>query len=526
MTAIYDAFTTQYRIEYYGIPTKDEWRQNIKRWLYYSDSYQGGNEYREGTYLTKYILESSEEYENRIKQTALDNHCKSVIETYNSFLFRNPPIRTYGSIDTDPGLTPFLNDADLEGRSFDAFMRDVSTQASIYGHVWVMVDKPATQVSTRADELSQNIRPYVLMFSPENVIDWAYERQPSGVYELTMIRIFEGADDKQGYYREITKETNMLYVKKAHKDAEIIEETPNRLGIVPCIPVYSQRSRTKGVGVSDISDIADMQRSIYNELSEVEQLIRISNHPSLVKQDSVDAGAGAGAVISVPDDMVEGVKPYLLEPTGSGISNILSSIEQKANAINRMANMGGVRNTTTRTLSGLAMQTEREILNARLSEKADNLELAEERIWRLWSQWQGKDTEGLIIDYPDSFNIHDKENTVALLKLAKETKPMNPRLLEQIDILLAEAIIKDEDRLAEVKQAQMTVQQDSVAETTNQPEQMEKKLDMPHPPMENKEDMVAHMRKMIEQGYTDQEILDIHPEMSDFFNQGETSNET
>jgi hypothetical protein len=166
------------------------------------------------------------------------------------------------------------------------------------------------------------------------------------------------------------------------------------------------------------------------------------------------------------------------------------------------------------------MQTEREILNARLSEKADNLELAEERIWRLWSQWQGKDTEGLIIDYPDSFNIHDKENTVALLKLAKETKPMNPKLLEQIDILLAEAIIKDEDRLAEVKQAQMTVEQDSVAQMS---EPMEKKLDMPHPPMENKEDMVAHMRKMIEQGYTDQEILDIHPEMSDFFNQGDNN---
>ena len=107
---------------------------------------------------------------------------------------------------------------------------------------------------------------------------------------------------------------------------------------------------------------------------------------------------------------------------------------------------------------------------------------------------------------------------------------MNPKLLEQIDILLAEAIIKDEDRLAEVKQAQMTVEQDSVAqmlpgqtEPTSTPEQMEKKLDMPHPPMENKEDMVAHIRKMIEQGYTDQEMLDIHPEIADFFNQGDNN---
>ena len=106
MTAIYDAFTTQYRIEYYGIPTKNEWRQNIKRWLYYSDSYQGGNEYREGNYLTKYILESYEEYENRIKQTELEKHCKAEIETYNSLLFSDPTSRTYGTIDTDTRLTP------------------------------------------------------------------------------------------------------------------------------------------------------------------------------------------------------------------------------------------------------------------------------------------------------------------------------------------------------------------------------------------------------------------------------------
>jgi hypothetical protein len=39
----------------------------------------------------------------------------------------------------------------------------------------------------------------------------------------------------------------------------------------------------RGLGVSDLTDIADLQKAIYNELSEIEQIIRISNHPSLVK---------------------------------------------------------------------------------------------------------------------------------------------------------------------------------------------------------------------------------------------------
>ena len=46
---------------------------------------------------------------------------------------------------------------------------------------------------------------------------------------------------------------------------------------------------------------------------------------------------------------------------------------------------------------------------------------------------------------------------------------------------------------------------------------MELDLDMPHPPMESVEDMVMHMRKMIDQGYSDEQIIEIHPEMKSFF---------
>ena len=44
--------------------------------------------------------------------------------------------------------------------------------ASVYGHVWVMLDKPKSTAGTKAEELAQDIRPYVTMFTPENVLDW------------------------------------------------------------------------------------------------------------------------------------------------------------------------------------------------------------------------------------------------------------------------------------------------------------------------------------------------------------------
>jgi hypothetical protein len=40
---------------------------------------------------------------------------------------------------------------------------------------------------------------------------------------------------------------------------------------------------------------------------------------------------------------------------------------------------------------------------------------------------------------------------------------------------------------------------------------------MTHPPMENPQDMITHMREMLEQGYTNEQILELHPEIANFF---------
>lgn len=511
MAIINDAFDVDYRIEYYGVKVHPEWKRNIHRWQYYSDSFNGGNDYRQGRYLVKYVMESQEDFDNRLRNTPLDNHCKSVVETYNSFLFRTPPKRDYGTqVANDPSLDSFIQDCDLDGRSFDAFMRDCSTYSSIYGHIWCMVDKPNTQVGTRAEELQQEIRPYVSMITPENVIDWTYERKSNGVYELTSITLLDGVDDSGVYYRTITKTETTVYQKaQPDKDGMVIDIFPNPLGVVPCVPIYAGRSEKKGIGISDISDISDVQRGIYNELSELEQLIRISNHPSLVKTSTTQAGAGAGAIIDLPDDLDPNLKPFLLEPNGSGITQIISSIHEKVDSINRMANMGGVRSSTARTMSGVALQTEFQLLNARLSQKADLLELAEEQIWRLWALWQNKVWDG-VVDYPDNFNIHDRENTIALLKQAKDTKPENGELLKEIDIMLAKALITDEDTLERVIEGQ----------EQTQPLQTE----MTHPRATNPTQLVEHMKEMIAQGYTTEQIIQLHPELSEMFNNGGNDN--
>ena len=207
--------------------------------------------------------------------------------------------------------------------------------------------------------------------------------------------------------------------------------------------MYNKRSPRLGVGISDLTDVALLQQSIYNELSEMEQLIRLSNHPSLVKTQGVEASAGAGAIISMPDDLDSGLKPFLLQPSGSNLSEIRSSIEQKIEMIDRATHMSGVRQTKTQVQSGIALQTEFENLNSTLSEKADLLENAEEQIWSLWAMWQGKSFDGEI-DYPDSFNLRDYASDLAFLQQAKASGVRSSTFQKEIDKQIVSAVIDDD----------------------------------------------------------------------------------
>ena len=416
----------------------------ISQWTYMLESYLGGEEYRQAQHLTRYQLETDAEYNARLRSTPLENHCKSVISVYNSFLFRECPERKFGSIENLPELEDYLKDADMDGRSLNSFMKDVATWASVFGHSWVIMAKPNIGATTRADELAVGVRPYVNLLTPMVVLDWNWERQPSGRYELSYFKYAEDINGNVQTIKEWTKETVRTIV--VDTENEIINEDisePNGLGIIPAVICYNGRSTVRGIGVSDISDIADAQKFIYNSTSEVEQSIRLDSHPSLVKTPETSAGIGAGSLIHMPENLDPGLKPYLLEFNGANVSAIYESIKHAIESIDKMANTGAVRSTLSRTLSGVAMETEFQLLNARLSEKADNIELAEEQMWKLWCMYMGYTWDGSV-SYPASFNIRDKNSEVEQLVKVKSAAT-DPRVLALVDHELVEYLGEDAD---------------------------------------------------------------------------------
>ena len=431
-----------------ALETHKDYKENVNLWEYYIRSFNGGYDYMVGQYLNRYNLELDNEFNQRLANTPCDNHCKNIIQIYSSFLFRVKPSRDFGAMADEPSLESFLKDTDLDGNSFDSVIKQAQNYASIYGHCFMILDKPKIQTNTRAEELQQDIRPYLSIITPENILDWNFKRELNGKYTLDYLKIREEVDRDGGTYMRLwyLDRVDTVYMQDDRTEPVIIDTAENLIGKIPAVILYNAKSHKRGIGQSDLVDIADLQKSIYNELSEIEQLIRLTNHPSLVKTPGVNASAGAGAIIEMPEEMEPNLKPYLLQPSGQNLQAIMDSINSKVNAINRIAHTGAVRTTKQQVSSGIALQTEFEMLNARLSEKADNLQIAEEQLFRLYAQYQDATFDGEI-NYPDSFNIRDYAADLVYYQQAKAMNLESPTFAKEVDKEIARAVIDDDEKL-------------------------------------------------------------------------------
>ena len=478
------------------------YEQNIQKWRYLWASYNGGFEYRKPqlNMLRRYLNEDTapgRQYENRLNYTALDNACKLVVETYRSFLFRTLPARTLGNLENYAFTKDFIDDVDLDGTDLDAFMKNCNTLAMIYGHVWVLVDKPTTEaVSTLEQEIQMGIRPYAQIVTAENIMDWKYTRV-NGRYELSYLKQKESEDEKSLIIREWHPDVIMRY--KLTKDGaadgklELLEETPNAIGSIPFVMLKANPSNKRGIGMSDIADVAKVQQSVFNLLSEAEQAIRISSHPTLVKTASTDAAAGAGGIITMDETMPGDLKPYLLSPSSASIDSIVKMLTEHQKMIAKMTHLEAVMAEKTVAKSGVALQTEFAMLNTRLGDKADALEQFERKVWNLFQLWSGVTAdESFVIEYKKKFDLRDENNDLAnyktVLEMSIPSSTLNNELFKQI----AKIVLRDPQKMDDVMS-----EIDGVSHETT-----------------TVETRPGHIQEMIMSGLTDAEILELHNEIS------------
>ncbi|MCK4846092.1 MAG: phage portal protein [Deltaproteobacteria bacterium] len=417
------------------LSTHPDYDANIGEWQFFMRSYFGGRIYHEGDYLLQHPFESAGNYKRRKDIAYYYNYCGPIIDIMVSHLFRKPPKRDYGSFTDDRLFRSFLNDADLEGLSFNQFMRDAQRFASIYGRVSIIIDKPVVVPGTRAVAEDYDIRPYLSLITPENLVDWNYIRLPSGRPVLDSVKVREDSLTYRIWNRESWELWRIGAAGSDNDgDAVLIDSGVHGLGIVPIVNLYNKRSGVRMVGASDIQDIADINKNIYYLCSDAKEIIENTAFPMLaIPYENAASSASDGDREIGPRNILQfdpsepGARPYWLEAPHSSLSEIRKWVRQDITEIHRIAKMGGVKSTEdySQARSGVAIELEYQQLHSMLSEKADNIEQVESQLLNLFGMWQGVSFDGYV-DYPDDFSVReldrDIERAIKALSVGVESR--------------------------------------------------------------------------------------------------------
>jgi len=384
-----------------------EYDANLAKWQQNLDAYGGTGGFSNGSYLIKYPAEQDAKFTLRKSAAYYYNFCKTISDAFNGAIYKKKIIR-----DGNDNLKEFWNSCDYSRqKDMDSFMKQVQLYANNIGHCFVMVDSPKNEAQNRLQEIENGIRPYVYLLSPTVVYDWGIDNITK---ELTFIKILEpimsNPDDPLAdhtivnQYRIWSKNKWELY------DAEgsLIDSGINTLGIVPVVVVYNEQTPGSLIGVSEINEISDICKALYNKLSERDYILKSQGFAILCLPGDAPA---AGETLTIETN---GVYYYKVENgTPSFIAPPFTSVESYDRAIKDhieiMFQLARLRATGGVMPSGVSLKFQFEQTNQSLIKKAGHLRDAELQIAKIVNLINGNDnkTKATIISYPKDYSVDD-----------------------------------------------------------------------------------------------------------------------
>jgi hypothetical protein len=400
-------------------------------WDFYLDSYEGGDDYLKANYLYRHVKEDESDFRDRIQRSYYYNFCRTVVDTYVAHIFRKATA-IYRKADDTGDYERFLSDVDARGNTMNVFMQEqVAPAAQIFGQVVVVVDKPKFrgELKSKAEEREKGIRPYLVAVDPRDVVDFQSDSR-GNVLWVRMREVRErpsdplhksnASDEEEYVYRTWTREGWFLH----DPEGNLIEADEHALGRVPVVIVYNVESRKyPGFGVSALSDIAPINRSIYNWCSLNDEFLyrqcfNILAMPGMpgIKRRKI----GPGNALTYPIDAAR--PPHYIYPPVEPGEYLLKNIDAAIRQIYRLAVLGAAWGIETpQSASGISKAYDLYQTNENLVKKAKNLEQAETEIGAIWGLWEGKEGFKPTVEYPTDFRItdlaEDLKNDFAVLKM-------------------------------------------------------------------------------------------------------------
>jgi len=377
-----------------------------EEWKFLYAAYQGSSALVDLGKIERHERESPDGWLLRKKEIYGFGYTKSIVDLFTFYLFKKEAQRQMGRLQNDRFWLSFQDDCNLYGDKYDAWLNEQARYASIFGHVGVLVDKPNVQTMTKADELRENVYPYVSAFYPLAILDWKFDPDERHRPRLTFLKL--KTDDGryhlwwrdwwQVWKEKDEKDSRFSGVRPGERDTQIrlIEEGPNTIGAIPFVWLYNLQTPTRPIGRSDVHEIARIDTSIVRNLSAIEQMIGIAGFPIILKpkkpEGQEDDDSAPAAVWEFDPENPNSKPEWLQSEIAAPLDATLRFIDHKKEEIYRAANTGGTTATEIRAAeSGVALSIRFQLLNSRLAQKAALLERAEREILRYWLLWQGMD---------------------------------------------------------------------------------------------------------------------------------------
>jgi hypothetical protein len=367
--------------------------------------------------------ERVDDYNRRVRMSYYYNFCAPIIDIYGDHLFKQAVNEDWKEIQQT--IETVGSDIDRKGSTIQEFRKSVSDMAQLYGHCFVVVDSPdqskTEDVVTRADQIEKRAFPYLTLYSPQNVINWALDEY-GNPYWVLLREVYDGNEDpgefkkdeeRECAYRLWTRDEWFLY----NEDYVLKAQGTHELEEVPITCVYDKKSkRQRGfLGISTIADIAFINRDIYNASSELRQILRDQTFSFLAIQGTSDEYAGVelgtGKGLLYPEGRN---KPEYVSPPGENATIYFDHIDRQIAKIFQIAKIdagqGGQAKSTPASgasidnQSGISKAWSFNQTNSSLSTKSGNMEDAEVRWWTLFAKWEGKKFTGTV-QYPNEFSI-------------------------------------------------------------------------------------------------------------------------
>lgn len=371
------------------------------------DAYYGTGMFAAGGALQKHPRESAANYTFRQQLSYYLNHTAPIINACVDPIFKDTISRNYNENEL---FETFLNDVDRLGTTLQEFMRYNSTQAKIYGVMYVLVDNVSEIGETVADQVNNRQLPYLVAIEPKSVYKWLV----NDIGELDLFTYTTTVFDDEGKAKTQYHEWTRTSWTVRNEEQKVIATGEHKLGKVPIVQWFGRSSRKIDIlPPPEYLAIAKTNHQVYHLCSLLTQILNMQTFSTLTLPDNGqgvdDITLGTNNVLMYPAESSHA--PAFIAPDRGPAEIIMAVIKMLVDDMYRLSGINSVIGVQE-AKSGVAKQWDFERTNQRLADFSVQCESAEKDIIELFELWTNMNVD-YKCDYPREFKINDITDSLA-----------------------------------------------------------------------------------------------------------------